>query len=237
VSVTYSWRFLSPGQHVFCAFFGDLRHLKRLEHQLADLSEQERQRVGRELHDSLGQEITAVGMLASSLHSRLGNSPEGALAAKVEANVGRVRQHLRTLMKGLFPVAVDAQGLKVALEELARETATVYRMQCRLDCPKDVALENNFTATQLYLIACEAVHNAARHSGASEIVIRLERSDRLMMTVHDNGRGIPAGKSATGNGKSSGLGLRIMQHRAGLVGASFKLESSAENGTQICCSL
>ncbi len=177
----------------FCSIIHDIRERKRLEQQLAELTDQERQRLGRELHDSLGQQISALGILVAALQEQLPSDVPGAnVVVKLESALDQAKQQVRALVKGLFPVSVDAAGLRVALQELTEEISRSYQIACRFECPHEVSLRDNFVATQLFLIAREAALNAARHSRAAEMVIRLTDHDGIRVAVEDNGVGLPA---------------------------------------------
>jgi nitrate/nitrite-specific signal transduction histidine kinase len=104
---------------------------------------------------------------------------------------------------------------------------------CHFECDDDVAPTHKFTATQLLLIASEATHNAVKHARADEIVIRLTDHERgVRVSVSDNGIGLPPNAE-----QSSGMGLPIMHHRAGLIEAELHLESPPEGGTMVSCLL
>ncbi|MBC8873605.1 MAG: PAS domain S-box protein [Planctomycetes bacterium] len=216
-----------------CSITHDIRERKRLEQQVAEVSDQERQNMGRQLHDSLGQQITAIGMMVASLRQGLDSkSSQTDVAAKLEASVQAAQQQLRALANGMFPVAVDSQGLVVALENLARETAELHEVDCVFECLEPVAVEDNFVATQLFLIAREAVHNAIKHSQGSRVVIRLRDHDRIRLSVRDDGTGISKDVE-----EALGMGVHIMRHRAGLIGGTLQLESAAGGGTLVRCSV
>jgi len=210
----------------------NIRSRKELEERVARLVDQDRQVAGRELHDTLGQQITGIGMLVASLKRRLGNQPDvGDVMGNLESAVEQAREQTHSLIKGVFPVAVDAHGLRWALEELANETSQRYGVKCRLEAQEETVIGDNFTATQLLLIAREAVHNAVVHSGGNEVVIRLEGTDDdLGVSVRDNGRGIPLDVQ-----ESASMGLRIMRFRSGLVGGRLKIESLPGGGTLVAC--
>src|SRR5205823_2304975 len=104
-------------------------------------------------------------------------------------------------------------------------------ISCRFECSTDVIMEDNFKATQLYLIAREALFNAAKHSGAGEVVLTLQEVEGgIQVSIDDNGRGMPAKVE-----QSDGMGLRIMRHRSGLINGSLKVDSSASGGTTVKC--
>jgi two-component system CheB/CheR fusion protein len=207
--------------------------LEQLAYEMADLTEQERQRLGRALHDTLGQQLTAIGVLAATLKDHQENERTSAeVSEKLETSIEEAKRQIRALSKGLFPVDVDSQGLRIALEELAKETSSIYRISCRCECESAPPIESNFTATQLFLIAREATINAARHANATQLLIKLEETNGLRLTVEDNGRGLP--KDPAGN---SGMGLRIMRHRAELMGGTLQFDSIAGRGTRLILKL
>jgi len=207
--------------------------LRQSEERYRTHAEAERQRIGRQLHDSLGQEISSVGMMASTLRELLGaDSPHADLLDKLEATADLAKSQLRNLIKGILPVAVDAHGLVVALEELAEQTRNASGVACAFDCRDVVPLEDNFTATQLLLIAREAVHNAIKHASAGQIVIRIEEHNGVTLSVEDDGTGLRGDVDQT-----LGLGLRIMHHRAGLIDGTLSLNSPATGGTIMTCSV
>ncbi|HEV3417966.1 MAG TPA: PAS domain S-box protein, partial [Pirellulales bacterium] len=211
----------------------DISERKRLEQQIAEIAEQERQTLGRELHDTLGQQLSGLSMMAATLKEQVGNGSTHATAiANLSEVVEQTKQQLRGLAKGLVAIPIDAHGLRAALRDLAVEVTQFYKIECQFDCLDEVALDDDFAATQLFLIAREAANNAARHSQSRQIVIHLENQDGLRISVRDDGRGMP-----TKNGGSSGMGLRIMQHRCGLIAGTLKIEAAPGGGTIVSCHL
>ncbi|NND99997.1 MAG: PAS domain S-box protein, partial [Pirellulaceae bacterium] len=216
-----------------CSIVTDTRERRRLEERLAEVAEDERRSLGRDLHDTLAQQITSVGMLIASLRDEL---PDGTSASdlieKLESNVHRMQKQVRTIMVGLLPVDLSGGGLPVALERLAEDTADVFQVPCQFVFTDDVPLRDDFVATQLFLIAREATHNAAKHARANQIQILLSDHQGIRVSISDDGIGMP---SATE--ESPGMGLPIMRHRAGLIGAELRYETPAGGGTIVNCYL
>jgi two-component system CheB/CheR fusion protein len=211
-----------------CAIFTDIRPRKELEAQMAELLERERQRVGRELHDTLGQQLTAVGMLVSSLKSQAARGEEGSASlVRLEQTVEESKVQLRSIIAGVFPVTVDPERLTWALRDLAHETTRLYGLTCSFEeeGPGPVA-EDGFVATQLYLIAREAVHNAVRHAQARELAIRLETGAGTRLSVSDDGQGMPENVD-----RMATMGLRIMRYRSGVIGGRLRIEPRPGGGT------
>jgi two-component system CheB/CheR fusion protein len=234
VPIARDERFVKAMQNVGIQL-GYVLQRKESDRQMAQLTLAERQRLGRELHDTLGQQMSALGMLAAALRDELaGNSSSGSveLLDKLESHVQQSQRQIRSLMVGLFPVDVEGGGLPAALERLANEMAQSTSLSCHFECEDQISLADRFTATQLFLIASEAVHNAAKHAHATKVVIHLAEKEGIRVTVTDNGIGLPPGAE-----RSSGMGLRIMRHRAALIEAELHLESPPQGGTIVSCFL
>lgn len=211
----------------------DITERKKLQKQIAEVQIREQLEIGAELHDSLGQSVTAVGMLARSLQHRLATTAPGEArtAGSIVEGIGDMETQLRSISKGLMPVVLDQQGLGAALEDLAQRSTQRYKVSCRLRCGRHLAVDDTLVATQLFRIAQEAVHNAARHAKPHEIEISLIRKDgTLVLSVEDDGQGIE--QTASG---SSGLGIGIMQHRASLIGATLTVLPRDTPGTVVRC--
>ena len=210
----------------------DISDRARLERQVAQLADEQRQQLGHDLHDSLGQQLTAIGLLAGALkaHADVKESA-GNMIDKLELAIDTAKRQLRDILTGLAPLVIDAAGLVAALQELAESTRRTHGIDCRLDCPQPVLVEDNFAANQLYLICREAVHNAVKHGQPRSIVMRLERHQGLRLTVEDDGVGIVRAESRRGEG----LGLRIMRYRCRIIGGMLKIGRGDGGGTSICC--
>ena len=96
-----------------------------------------------------------------------------------------------------------------------------------------VAVADNLTATHLYLIAQEAVHNAVKHARPRNIRISLDANDLLVLSVQDDGIGMPASRPEN----HGGLGLRIMRNRAAIIGATLTIQPAEPTGTLVTCAL
>ncbi len=207
----------------------------RLERQLIDSTEREQRRIGRDLHDGLGQHLTALEMMNHTLVGQLREQAPGLepLANEISRNIRQIITQTRQLSHGLCPVSLTADGLMNALRELAELTRTSGKMACEFACPEPVHLADLNVATQLYRIAQEAVGNAIRHSGATHIRIGLARSGaRMELIVEDNGKGLPPDLA-----EKRGLGLSTMQYRARLIGANLDMKSIPGDGVRFRCTL
>jgi PAS domain S-box-containing protein len=231
---------------IFTGVIRDISLRSELQRQVLDIAAQEQRRIGQDLHDGVGQELTGLGMVAEGLAQMLAEAKTATLLAnagltqlpqlarQVSEGIGRTTAHVRELSHGLVPVDVDSQGLMAALGELAASTDAVHDISCTFEYDRPVQVRDNFTATHLYRIAQEAISNALKHSGAKHVrVVLSEQEGRVVLSVEDDGIGIE-GESPAGGG---GMGLRIMKYRAALIGATLKFGSARGCGTMVACAL
>jgi two-component system CheB/CheR fusion protein len=213
----------------------DVTERKRLEKSILEISEGERRRIGQDLHDGLGQHLTGVAFMSKVLEQKLQvHSPgEAADAAKIARLVSEAISETRELARGLVPVEVPANGLMAALQHLASEVEDVSSLVCRFECDEPVYIHDNTVATHLYRIAQESVNNAVKHGRATRVAIGLNTAaDRVTLSVRDNG----VGWSIPGS-PPWGMGLHIMNYRAGMIGAAMNFGRSDEGETVVTCSL
>src|SRR5262245_55739509 len=179
--------------NLFTGIHRDLTDRKQLERDVVEAASLEQRRIGQDLHDTVAQELTALSLLTKDLAETSRTDPSGGaiLLERVAQGLQRSQKQLRAVLRGLLPVAVDAEGLMAALADLADRTRQEGSMACIFDCPKPVRVADNVTATHLFLIAQEAVHNALKHAQAQNIRISLESNHSLDLCVHDDGIGIP----------------------------------------------
>ncbi len=215
------------------ALVEEIEERQRLEQELLEIEERERQRVGRDLHDMLGQELTGIAFLSKELQENLAGRqlPEADDAARIVKHVNESIDQTRLLAKGLCPVELGANGLMIALEELAHNVQKLFSLNCRFECDTAVQIENDSYTMPLYRIAQEAVHNAVKHSRAKNIVIQLSGvRNQYRLQIADDGIGIPNPLP-----KTKGMGLAIMKYRAKSIHATLDWETSPERGTVVVC--
>jgi two-component system sensor histidine kinase NreB len=204
-----------------------------LEKQILEISDRERQRIGQDLHDGLGQHLTGIELMTQTLEGKLrATSPADAeQAAKIARHVRDAIRQAKSLARGLSPVDREPNGLMSALQELAVTIRDIFRINGSFYSPQPVLIHDNDLATHLFRIAQEAVSNAVKHSGATSIQIELRKiEDRLVLSVTDNGRGMKS------KNESGGMGLRIMDYRATIIGGEVATQSEAGKGTKVICS-
>lgn len=212
----------------------DIDQRRRLEQQMAEISEHERQRIGRDLHDVLGQSLTGTAFFIKAVQNKLANGEHLTVEEmdKIAGMINDAISQTRMLARGLCPVDLEGQGLVRGLKELAVGIDELYGVECVFSGPPDEGeVCDHAFALALFHIAQESVNNAVRHGEPSRIEIRLVlTSDRIELVVADNGLGFDA-QAVPGNG----LGLSLMQYRAEGCGAWFEIESVSGRGTTVRC--
>lgn len=202
-----------------------------LERAVIDSAENERRRIGHELHDGIGQQLTAVLMAINGLHDEL-QAKAPAFAEHAQHASQSLREALaevRGLSHGLAPVPLWDQGLEHALQALADITTRSSGVRCVFECPAHIPEISEATACNLYRIAQEGVNNALKHADAGEIRIGLESRDgAIVLEIDDDGCGLPEAPL-----KSGGIGFRIMQHRTEMMGGRMEHGAPPAGGTRI----
>ncbi|MFZ4397865.1 MAG: GAF domain-containing sensor histidine kinase, partial [Kiritimatiellia bacterium] len=220
--------------------FAIIQHRNRgernaLMQQMLNISEREQRRIGQDLHDSVGQTLTGIRYLIDALQQEFAAkfAPEAHKLTRVTQMLAKTTQQVHDLAHGIFPEESKTDGLAVALQELARHTKDIFGLSCRFcGLCKAPQLANDITR-QIYRIAQEAVHNAAKHSGAKTIEIRLSRrGSNVVLTVRDDGKGFPQSP-----GQMLGMGQRIMKYRADMIGATLKIMGRHGKGATVTCVL
>ena len=235
-------RFLYDAQNEAVRFLGvsfDITRRKELEYEVLRSevlrsTAREQQQIGQELHDGVGQELTGLGLMAQALVQRL---PEAAqekrIATRLVAGLDQVHRKVRELARGLIPVHVETRGLSAALDDLATRTSEQSGISVTSECPGWVELPDHQTATEMFRIAQEAVTNALRHGRPRQIrMTLLSEPDGLRLRIKDDGIGIQGRPK-----ECVGLGLRIMEYRAGLISGELQIGSSERGGTIVTLTL
>ncbi len=221
-----------PGTQLSIASMLDITERKQLEKEILNISEQERQKIGQELHDDLGQHLIGIEVMTKVLRKTLEDNSleEAERADEINRLVKEAITKTRRLARGLCPVHLVSNGLEFALAELSRSASDIFGISCTFNCLKPVPIHDNTRATHLYYIAKEAIHNAIEHGNANGITIDLKNNNgTVSMDIRDNGVGIAEGVTGTG------MGLRTMNYRAKMIGASLVVEPAEAGGTMVSC--
>ena len=198
--------------------------------------EEERRSIARELHDELGQSITAIKSIGQSIlqHPDARDARITEAASLIVDTAGRMYDAIHEMIPRLRPFALDSFGLGDALSDLAGEWRTRHpEVEMRLEVDDPLPPLNDAVTTSAYRIVQEALVNALRHASASriEVSVRVE-ADRLVVRVDDNGVGVPAGWDQPGH-----YGVRGMRERAAALQGSFELGAGQDGGTQVIARL
>lgn len=211
-----------------------LEYSNELEQQIVSISEDERRRIGQDLHDGLCQCLAALAYSAASLQVELQNAGCTALVPRAQDLGERLKDSIvqtRDLARGLVPVQMDNAGLASALEELALSTSRFLNTDCVFHCSSGDSISDQTIANHLYRIAQEAINNATKHGKAKRIDMHLKATDALVeLIVEDNGVGI---KKVARNSK--GMGLKIMDYRARSLGGRLDVGICPSGGTRVYC--
>jgi len=214
-------------------FSHDVTEQKELEKELLRIADEEQQRLGRDLHDGLGQHLTGIALLSSTLQSRLRNKelPEADQAKIITEHVQEAISQTRALSQGLCPVQLEKYGLQTALEGLVHNMRMLHEINCRLHCDSEQPIHDQSVAIHLYRITQEAINNALKHGGATEIDLTLKLDGmENQLVIEDNGTGFTLDET-----KRESMGLRLMHYRAGMIGGNLRIKSIQGKGTRVEC--
>ena len=220
---------------LFTGIVRDITERRRLEKEIMSVTEQERRRIGQDLHDGLGQMLTGIGLLSQNLTRKLEkeNAPGAEEAAEITSLMKDADQYARDLARGLTPVDLDASGLSTALQRLVDNAKRLFEVDCIYEEVGSAQVHNGTAATHMYRIAQEAVSNAVRHGNAQRIKISLASGpEQIRLRVHDNGTGF-----AEDAENGDGMGVRIMNYRARIIGGRLEINSNLGDGTTVTCTL
>jgi len=214
--------------------------LRLLSGQLLHLQDQERRRIARELHDSAGQILAALGMNLSLVGSENGNiAPRAAKA--IQESVGLVQElsrELRTISHLLHPPLLDEVGLASGLRSYLEGFTERSKISVDLELPEDLGRLQQDSETAIFRIVQECLTNIHRHSESPVARIRIRRTDiEVSLEVEDRGKGIPAEKrQAMDSGGTAGVGIRGMRERLRQLGGSLEINSN-DTGTVVVARL
>lgn len=224
----FGWRRLRETAHL-AAERSDLMR------RLIDLQENERRSIARDLHDTLGQDVTAIALEARRLKRHLDEPVEVLAAAeRIADSSERIHSLSRSLLRTLNVDDIDACGLNAALQGLCEQWEEQHRVACVLHGHPSIDGLPRPLAVAAYRVVQEGLTNAARHAHASQVRVRLAPDQvgrALLITVEDNGAStIPTAPSA-------GLGLRGLAERAALLGGEIRFQTLPDGGARLSAAL
>jgi signal transduction histidine kinase len=212
-----------------------LAERRRLEHELLEITDKERRRIGLNLHDDLGQKLTGVALMVKSLEVRLTRQGiQGAdEATRIHTLIKETMTQTRELSHDLMTLDLQEMDFASAIEGLVSHVERTFDIACRFHCEIDAPTLNPDAVSQMYKITQEAITNAVRHAKAKNVEIRLAKNGSdLLFSIRNDGTRFPAVLSA-----HAGLGLRIMSYRAHLIGAALEVKPGEREGAVLTCTL
>lgn len=213
----------------------EIEERTQLEKELLGIAEAEQRRIGQDLHDSLGQHLTGIALAGKVLVKKLEDqsAAESSSAGRLVQMTEEAIEITRKLARSLHPIELRSDGLADALQNLAANISKASGVDCIFVRSGGELTLGIDTCGQLFRIAQEAASNALRHGHASQIIISLEGArDKILLSVTDNGAGLPADART-----KNGLGLRIMDYRARMIGAKFDVQNLPAGGARALCIL
>jgi PAS domain S-box-containing protein len=213
----------------------DVTDRRLLERGILTAVEQEQERMGRDLHDGLCQQLSAAKYKASLIERKLarGTVVHTGEVGELERQLSEAIQQAYNLARGLSPVKVVARGLMVALEELAGSVQSAFQVRCACHFSEPLAIGDHSVANHLYRIAQEAIQNAIKHGKARNIWVKLRKvRGAIELGVENDGVEYP--RKAVSRG---GMGLSNMKARAGIIGATLDIRRGKRGGTVVACRL
>ena len=223
------------GRPCLISIFTDVTGQRRLEREILDVGERERQKIGQDLHDDLQQHLIGIEALALLLENRLElvSKPNASLAHDMVALIREAIAKTRTIARGLSPVYIDEAALFTAIRDLTKQIESIFGVSFQLDVSKAAHVKDNATAVHLFRIIQEALNNAVRHGKARHIAIALKpKKGSIMLSIADDGIGLPDEIDP-----KKGLGMSIMHHRARMIGAELVIKKNPKGGTSVICQL
>jgi len=220
---------------MFVGVARDISAKRKLEQEVARASTYEQERIGQEIHDGLGQRLTGLSLLATTLKGELDDRglAEAETAKEIVEQLHHAIKEVRTIAHGLSPLPLVLGGLEEALARLAEDTQATTGITCRFEGHEDLTplISDHAIAMQMYRIAQEAVHNTVKHAQARTITMKLAEQDGLPeLVIEDDGKGFERDGEA-----GEGIGLRIMHYRASIIGCNLTIKSAPNKGTCIRC--
>jgi PAS domain S-box-containing protein len=216
------------------AVITDVTERRGLEREILEIAGREQLRIGSDLHDGLGQDLTGVALMLRSVVAQLRkeNSSARSDVEDIISLVNGAIESTRAMARGLAPVGADRGGLIAGLQSMAVRGMERYGVRAHFNTSlmEPLTLDDG-AATHLYRIAQEAFTNAIRHGRVTQVTIDLATSEgTLTLSVQDNGRGFDER-----NASNNGLGLKLMRYRAQMLGGDVTISNNKGGGVVVRC--
>jgi PAS domain S-box-containing protein len=208
---------------------------KRLENELLEIAENERRRIGFDLHDDIGQKLMAVSLLLKALETNLTHRhvPEANDTRKVQRLIGQIVNHTHNLAHCFSNLDVEGTDLGPQLKKLVANVRKTFDINCRLRLGDSLPLLSQDVTLQLFKIAQESVSNAIKHGKATTVSVSLTlEQGQLVLQIRNDGVAFPVDREPNNR-----MGLRIMNFRAHTVGGKFEIRPNGNAGTIVTCTV
>ena len=218
---------------LYCGIIRDLSEQKNLEKEVADICSLEQDRIGQDIHDSLGQQLTGLSLMTSSLKRELEREsiPQSKKLDELISFLQHATEDAQMLSRGLAPMSIETLGLEDVVAILIDDIQKSTDINCDLEIQQPLNINDHRITIQIYRIIQEAVNNAVKHAEAKNIHVTLRNTDQFELSISDDGKGF----KVSDNKFRKNLGLRIMRYRAGIVGCKLVVESETGKGTTVHC--
>jgi len=208
---------------------------KRLEHELLEITEKERRRIALDLHDDLGQKLSGIALMTKGLELRLAkrNAPEAEEAERIHELVQETMSHTSHLARDLATLDWKEHDLPSALKDLAIKAQKLFNVTCGFKAEGKIPAIDPHMRSHLYKIAQESLTNAIKHGKAKRVGISLSNGNKhIVLTIQNDGKPFPDLK-----GHPTGMGVRIMNYRASVIGGALEIKGTGQRGTRVTCSV
>lgn len=205
-----------------------------LKKEILDISERERIRIGQDLHDGIGQDLTGISYLFRTAMDKLSRKefPDTDEVVMMMNLIDETKTHVRMLSRGLSPVNIENDGITIAVKGLCKRAEKIFDIKCMLDCD-DININDNTAATHIFYIVQESLNNAIKHGKAKNIMIAIKQvKGKVKLLIEDDGMGFQEKPS-----KEKGLGLELMRYRVDIIGGKFEVYEKQPTGVIVTCLL
>ena len=215
----------------------DISLSRELEKQVLAIAESERFKIGQELHDGVGQMLSAINLMIKTLSRKLRSNelPGADELDEITDMVKEADEEVRQLSHGFAHIELEKEGLPVALKRMCERFRNFTKTDCQFICSSKLNVKDRMTSLHLFRIVQEAVKNAIKHGKANKILVKLQSGEEfIILSIEDNGIGL---FEEPNDHKFKGMGLKTMRYRAELLGGNFEIGKNVKGWTQVKCSI
>jgi len=222
-------------KRLFTGIVRDISERRKLEKQLLEIGDEERMRIGIDLHDGLGQMLTGIGLICQDTANNMTRQqiPYAQQISKIADFIKEADEYARTLSHLMIPVEINNGRFNYAIETLCKRIEKISDVTCTACIEGDLSDIPKNTGIHLYHIVQEAINNAIKHGKATELKLFFNYINKeLKVCIQDNGIGIPESQQRN---KNNGMGIQIMRYRVRIAGGKIEFERTCEGYTFVKC--